>query len=619
MDVTNLFTATSKFKAPTADSTKDGPGVMIALLPAGDTSWCRQDLPHCTLVYVGDNPPLSMRPELEKASSSLAETFPIFVANIVGVDILGPADNRVDVMLLDSPRFRYMREAVEQFNGSEYKEFKPHATIGPHTGEKNPIPLTLRFDRVILAWGEDRVTWFLHGEQRGGGGGQFAKGGGRVPGANSKVYNYKISDGPAEMSPAEFMEGADSDANTRSAWVGEDGTLTAVQEHYDFMGKSDDEMGYAAAERGYVRVSMVPGVTTAVEYNNDSMTEGQVSTIRQVHAKNKNAVLEVEMDGGYKKVASMEPMSEVTNALRGKDGRSRRRGELRVAGKGGQFAKGGGRVPAGASPLGARLRATLSPQVVAGFEGGSAMAHLESDGAGGMRFTEERAAFHQKIIEDRLAGIPKSSDPTYQLVGGGPASGKSTFVSDPAMGVPTSDKALHANADELKKQLPEYSKPETFPGENAAFTHEESSYLVQNLQTEGFARRVDVVFDGTGDSSAQSIAGKANSAKAAGYKVKAKYLTVPTDVAVSRNIARSQKDGPDKGRLAPESVVRGTHIGVSKVFPSVATTVFDTVELYDTNTGLGSPARLLASGTRGGKLTVHDQQGYDDFLAKGDE
>lgn len=249
----------------------------------------------------------------------------------------------------------------------------------------------------------------------------------------------------------------------------------------------------------------------------------------------------------------------------------------------------------------------ITDQNVAEFAGGSAEQYLVKNADGSWGFTAERQALHDQIVNDALAGVPVSENPTYHVMGGGPAAGKSTMIERGGADVPTGKQAVQVNPDDVKTHIPEYNAMRGDPAA-ASFAHEESSYVAKRIQAAAFERGHDVVLDGTGDSSEKSINGKISTARAAGYRVVGNYATVPTDVAVERANARGAKTG----RYVPESVIRGTHSAVSQIFPKIAGN-FDEVKLWDT---MGTP-KIIASGGKG-KLTVHDQDAYNAFLAKGD-
>jgi hypothetical protein len=246
--------------------------------------------------------------------------------------------------------------------------------------------------------------------------------------------------------------------------------------------------------------------------------------------------------------------------------------------------------------------------------------HLESDGAGGYRITQERAALHRSVVEDATRGVPPSDDPTFYMLGGGPAAGKTTAINSGLADTPSRENAVQINADDVKAQMPEFERMRMSDNDDdffnaAAFSHEESSYLAKQVQKAALANRQDVVLDGTGDSTPDKLEKKIGQAREGGYKVVGVYATVPTSDAVSRSNQRSLKEG--ERRFVPEAVVRGTHRDVSRALPeAIKGGWFDRVTLIDTSTR-GS-ANKIGSGS-GTSWKVNDQAAWDAFLAKGDE
>ena len=268
--------------------------------------------------------------------------------------------------------------------------------------------------------------------------------------------------------------------------------------------------------------------------------------------------------------------------------------------KGGRGAGGGG-ARAGMGDI------RLSDQMVKDMKGGSAEKHLIQNEDGTYSFSPERQALHDKLIEDALAGVPTSQDPTMTIMGGGPASGKSTLLSSGAGGsIPVGKAASQVNPDNMKEALPEWESMGSDPTK-AAFLHEESSYLSKRLVAASLERKTDIVLDGTGDSSPESMIGKVTSARNAGYKVNGVYVTVPTQTALDRALAR----GKETGRFVSPDVITNTHVGVSRTFPAI-TNQFDSLKLFDTS---GTP-KLIASGTRD-NFEVLDPTLYQAFLDKG--
>jgi hypothetical protein len=254
-----------------------------------------------------------------------------------------------------------------------------------------------------------------------------------------------------------------------------------------------------------------------------------------------------------------------------------------------------------------RSSGSVSDKDVQSLKGGSAEKHLVSDGQGGFKFSGERQALHDSIVQEALSGVPKSSDPTFFMLGGGPASGKSSLITRGDVAVPNTknDEAVLVNPDDYKVQLPEYK---TQPVSNAAnFTHEESSYIAKRIQNEAFANGQDIVLDGTGNSSFDKASAKVQRARDNGYKIKGYYATVSIAEALRRNDARARATG----RKVIPSVLIETHASVSRVFPRLSAQ-FDEVKLFDTTSGV----KLLAQRSRGSELDIRDSVGYNNFLAK---
>lgn len=255
-----------------------------------------------------------------------------------------------------------------------------------------------------------------------------------------------------------------------------------------------------------------------------------------------------------------------------------------------------------------QVAASITEKQVDEFKGGSAEVHLVSDGKGGLRFSDERQALHNAIVEESLRGIPVSTNPTYYMMGGGPTAGKSTMIERDDVNVPGGSKAVQVNPDNIKLKLPEYNQKSV--EERAPYTHEESSHIAKRIQNEAMAKGLDVVLDSTGDSSFKKANAKIDKAREAGYQVVGFYATISISEALKRNEERAIKTG----RKVPPAVVREIHASVSKVFPELAPK-FDSVKLFDTT----SDVKLIAEGTRGTQISILDQSLYADFLAKGGE
>ena len=122
---------------------------MVALLPTTN-DWCKQELAHCTVVFLGDitgRSPAEFN-DLGKLASSVAQVTAPFGAKALGTDVLG--DPPVDVLLLDpSPQLKAIRSFFEMWDTGDFPTYLPHATIGPSGGvSPNPdfLPMVLAFD-----------------------------------------------------------------------------------------------------------------------------------------------------------------------------------------------------------------------------------------------------------------------------------------------------------------------------------------------------------------------------------------------------------------------------------------------------------------------------------------
>lgn len=139
---------------------------MIALLPT-TTDWCKIKLPHLTLVYAGeikDHSPAAFN-DMAKDAASLAMMNRTLTLEVLGKEAFGNwSDNpndQVDVFRLrPTSQLLGMRHFVEHWNASEFKDYKPHVTIGPAGQTFVEQPRFLTFDRIMCCWGSDQDLTF---------------------------------------------------------------------------------------------------------------------------------------------------------------------------------------------------------------------------------------------------------------------------------------------------------------------------------------------------------------------------------------------------------------------------------------------------------------------------
>lgn len=157
---------------------------MIAYLPE-DGSWCRQDLPHMTLVFAG---PINQMQESDlnemgKDAISAARITGPFSLPVTSVEQMGEGQEAVDALVLyPTPQLLLARNIVMRWNKSEFTEFKPHATIGPvgsafadtvpfyNSGldvsesryqmmKNSALPDRLYFNRITVCWGDKKLVF----------------------------------------------------------------------------------------------------------------------------------------------------------------------------------------------------------------------------------------------------------------------------------------------------------------------------------------------------------------------------------------------------------------------------------------------------------------------------
>lgn len=228
-------------------------------------------------------------------------------------------------------------------------------------------------------------------------------------------------------------------------------------------------------------------------------------------------------------------------------------------------------------------------------------------------FTKERVRLHDAIVRTFVAEGAPVKKPTVTILGGGPASGKSTIKGQ--LNVPKG--AINVDVDEVRRMLPEFNEMVAAKqlDDAAAFTHAESSRVAKRIVKET-SSKYHLVIDGTGDGDYDELSKKIAGYRKQGQRITAHYVTVDTDEAVRRMLERAARPGPDFGRKVGVKVLKEIHAGVSQVLPrAMADGLFDEATLWDTN-GI-APLKVATSG-RAGKITIHDETAWQRFLKKGE-
>lgn len=160
-----------------------------------------------------------------------------------------------------------------------------------------------------------------------------------------------------------------------------------------------------------------------------------------------------------------------------------------------------------------------------------------------------RKRLHKDIIYEFKKDLVciENAEPIAILMGGSPASGKSTFLKKFAPYLLKED-IFKIDADEIRSKLPEYR------GYNASQTHLETKDIVTTLLSDrniGLPCKFDVIYDGTMNNT-KSYVPLIDLLKSLGYKVFIVYIDkVPKDVVIKRSLERYKK----QGRFVPLEVI----------------------------------------------------------------
>ena len=172
---------------------------------------------------------------------------------------------------------------------------------------------------------------------------------------------------------------------------------------------------------------------------------------------------------------------------------------------------------------------------------------LNTDSNG--NYTKERKDLHLKIFNDFKKDLVciDNDNPIAILMGGSPASGKSTFLRKYRPFLLNSE-LLKIDADEIRAKLPEYK------GFNATQTHQETKDMVNTLisdKTIGIPCDFDIIYDGTMNS-IKSYVPLIKLLKSRNYKIFIVYIdNVEYDIVLNRMLSRYKKSG----RFVPVEVI----------------------------------------------------------------
>jgi predicted ABC-type ATPase len=235
------------------------------------------------------------------------------------------------------------------------------------------------------------------------------------------------------------------------------------------------------------------------------------------------------------------------------------------------------------------------------------------------RWNPLRKKFHDSVVEKYLAkaeATPKSDNPTVFVLGGGPATRKSSALDAGVLknsGALT--KAIKVDTDELKDTIPEYGKWRNEGIKDAAsLVHEESKHLNDRVTDALLKEQSDVIYDTTGDGRYSTLEDRVKFLRSEGHRIVAHYMTNEIETARKLNEERFAKTG----RKVPTSQLLHVHATVSDIIPrALKNDLFDEFYLYDSDDLTKSP-KLIASKEMGKSLRVYDVKAWKRFTRKAD-
>ncbi len=228
-------------------------------------------------------------------------------------------------------------------------------------------------------------------------------------------------------------------------------------------------------------------------------------------------------------------------------------------------------------------------------------------------WTPERQKLHEDIIEEFLSKgktVAEGEELVLQLLGGGPASGKSS------LGLIAPKNAVTIDVDAIRAFLPEFQRGAKlgrvtgrFTNANAAaITHNESSYLGSQIAERAAKLRMNTVLDQVGDGELPKFIKKLRPFTNQGYKIKGNYVTVD----VKEAIRRARKRALETGRTVPEEIIHVLHAGVSDTtMKALHRGIFDEFRLVFGTKDATEIAKLVD-----GKLVVKNKKLWADFVKK---
>lgn len=122
------------------------------------------DQPHVTVLYGGDKSEIELKPLAALLYLKDLITAPGEVP-VTGVEAFGDEDDKVWVAVLDPVSLVAVRETIkaklEGFglkDASDFPEYRPHVTLGPHSEEQPEAPESVTLGPLEAWWGDDHIS-----------------------------------------------------------------------------------------------------------------------------------------------------------------------------------------------------------------------------------------------------------------------------------------------------------------------------------------------------------------------------------------------------------------------------------------------------------------------------
>lgn len=196
----------------------------------------------------------------------------------------------------------------------------------------------------------------------------------------------------------------------------------------------------------------------------------------------------------------------------------------------------------------------------------------------GNTYIPERAKEHTFIISKNINGRLPSDEPLAVLLGGGSASGKSTYVEQ--LYSPLLDEAVLIDADEMKKEIKEYEEflhhlDEDIAQSAAILVHTESSDLAMALWDTCIKLNLSYIYVGT-MSYKPIYTDRLIRMKEQNYSIEGLYIDVDLAVCLERSKIRENQTG----RAVPIDALKASNRNSAIVFLELKS-LFDRVQMYN--------------------------------------